>query len=70
MKDQEVRFCGRCGLGLRDGDHEVCRGALELEPPRFCPLCRRRLVVAVSAGSWSAECSMHGQFRRHTWFTD
>ncbi|MCY7373471.1 MAG: GNAT family N-acetyltransferase [Spirochaetaceae bacterium] len=31
-----------------------------LEPPRFCPQCRRRMVVQVLPRGWSARCSEHG----------
>lgn len=31
-----------------------------LEPPRYCPQCRRRMVVQVLPRGWSARCSEHG----------
>ena len=33
-------FCPRCGIPLEHGDHTVCRAALALEPPRYCPKCQ------------------------------
>ena len=34
---------------------------LGLEPPRFCPYCRRRMVVQVVPRGWSARCARHGE---------
>jgi len=51
-------WCGRCGE--RVGRHPDCADALALEPPRYCPRCRRRMVVQVSPGGWSARCVEHG----------
>ncbi|WP_441293914.1 biotin synthase auxiliary protein BsaP [Arthrobacter sp. 31Y] len=31
-----------------------------MEPPRFCPQCRRRMKVQVTPLAWTAECSRHG----------
>ncbi|WP_446698068.1 biotin synthase auxiliary protein BsaP [Arthrobacter sp. TS-15] len=31
-----------------------------MEPPRFCPECRRRMKVQVTPLGWTAECSRHG----------
>ncbi|MEP6696080.1 MAG: hypothetical protein ABJA34_04275 [Pseudonocardiales bacterium] len=45
---------------MSNGDHEACRQALTLEPPRYCPICRRRMVVQVRPAGWSAQCSRHG----------
>jgi hypothetical protein len=53
-------FCDRCGAPEPEGDHESCRRARELEPPRYCPTCRRRLKVQVLPGGWRAECVEHG----------
>ena len=40
---------------------QASRGALAgLEPPRFCPLCGRRMKVQVNPMGWTAECSRHG----------
>ena len=31
-----------------------------LEAPRYCPLCKRRMIVQVRPDGWSAKCSRHG----------
>jgi hypothetical protein len=54
-------YCTRCGQELAAGSHEGCRQALALEPPRFCAHCRRRMVVQVTPGSWTARCVEHGE---------
>ncbi|WP_462419090.1 biotin synthase auxiliary protein BsaP [Kytococcus sp. Marseille-QA3725] len=60
-------YCGHCGEPLsapNDGDamgHGVCDQRLELEPPRYCPACRRRMVVQVTPRGWTASCSRHGE---------
>ncbi len=53
-------YCDRCGQPLADGDHAACRAARRLEPPRFCPICRRRMKVQVLPSGWRAECVAHG----------
>ncbi|WP_084370152.1 biotin synthase auxiliary protein BsaP [Microbispora sp. ATCC PTA-5024] len=53
-------YCDHCGLPADDGDHAACRAARTMEPPRYCPSCRRRMVVQVTPRSWSATCSQHG----------
>lgn len=40
--------------------HQGCAHHLEMEPPRYCSECRRRLKVQVSPLGWRAECSRHG----------
>ena len=52
-------YCGHCGEPASNV-HERCRERLTLEPPRYCPECRRRLKVQVTPLGWSAECSRHG----------
>ncbi|NDU77560.1 hypothetical protein GWI34_33815 [Actinomadura sp. DSM 109109] len=52
-------YCDRCGEPA-EGDHAPCRTARRMEPPRYCPDCRRRLVVQVTPTAWTAECSRHG----------
>jgi hypothetical protein len=39
-----------------------CGGACgrELDPPRFCPQCGRRLTVYVTPGFFTATCRDHG----------
>ena len=65
-------FCGHCGVSTEkeayDGGstppsypHPACAARLELEPPRFCVQCGRRLKVQVSPLGWWARCSRHGQ---------
>jgi hypothetical protein len=62
-------YCDRCGGELaaaptteRQGaaDHAACRAARALEPPRFCPSCRRRMKVQVLPAGWRAVCAEHG----------
>ncbi|WP_049758710.1 biotin synthase auxiliary protein BsaP [Kytococcus sedentarius] len=62
---EEPAYCGHCGEPLvgRGGDpqdHAPCVRRLELEPPRYCPDCRRRMVVQVTPRGWTASCSRHG----------
>ncbi|MPZ27008.1 MAG: hypothetical protein GEV12_11470 [Micromonosporaceae bacterium] len=54
-------WCDRCGGALADGDHTRCTAARALEPPRFCPDCRRRMKVQVLPSGWSASCAVHGR---------
>jgi hypothetical protein len=54
-------FCDRCGGELAGpGRHEACAAARVLEPPRYCPVCRRRLKVQVLPTGWRAVCVEHG----------
>ena len=53
-------WCGQCGAALDVEGHAACRRRAELEPARFCPHCRRRMVVQVTPGGWTARCSEHG----------
>lgn len=64
-------YCDRCGdelgtsLGTALGTppestHEACRELRKLEPPRYCPQCKRRLIVQVVPNGWKARCSAHG----------
>ncbi|MER7003527.1 hypothetical protein ABT297_10825 [Dactylosporangium sp. NPDC000555] len=46
------------------GSHAACAAARELEPPRFCPQCRRRMKVQVLPAGWSAACVEHGVLSR------
>ena len=50
-------YCDACG---EPGSHPACATRRELEPPRWCPRCRRRMVVQVMPASWTARCSEHG----------
>jgi hypothetical protein len=60
-------YCGHCGLSLTEGAHDTCAGRLALEPPRYCPRCRRRMVVQVAPDHWTARCAEHGQTTASTW---
>jgi ribosomal protein S18 acetylase RimI-like enzyme len=53
-------WCGHCGAELTPEGHAACRRAAELDPPRYCPSCRRRMVVQVTPTTWTARCSEHG----------
>ncbi|MCE0767574.1 hypothetical protein LWC35_32445 [Pseudonocardia kujensis] len=53
-------FCDRCGAPTAEGDHARCARERDLEPPRFCPECARRMVVQVDPFGWTARCSRHG----------
>ncbi len=53
-------FCDRCGQPAAEGDHQACESARALEPPRYCPECRRRMKVQVVPTGWTATCVEHG----------
>lgn len=53
-------YCGHCGGPQDTGDHQGCGARLELEPPRFCDGCGRRMKVQVTPRGWSASCVEHG----------
>jgi hypothetical protein len=53
-------FCDRCGEPATEADHSACAQARQLEPPRFCPGCRRRMKVQVVPTGWTATCVEHG----------
>ena len=52
--------CGHCGRLIADGGHEECVRMLAMEPPRFCTVCARRMVVQVTPAGWTARCVEHG----------
>lgn len=54
-------WCGCCGDAARERNHAACVRALKLEPPRYCAVCRRRMVVQVTPRAWTATCVAHGQ---------
>ncbi|MDM4718139.1 hypothetical protein QTQ03_00480 [Micromonospora sp. WMMA1363] len=56
-------WCDRCGEPAGAGDHAVCQAARDLEPPRYCAHCRRRMTVQVLPVGWSAVCVAHGAIR-------
>jgi hypothetical protein len=53
-------YCDRCG---EPGSHPACADARKLEPPRYCPACRRRMKVQVVPTGWTATCVEHGELR-------
>ncbi|WP_371783160.1 biotin synthase auxiliary protein BsaP [Streptosporangium subroseum] len=53
-------YCDHCGRRADEGDHAACLAARAMEPPRYCAHCRRRMVVQVTPGGWSARCAEHG----------
>ncbi|HVH23670.1 MAG TPA: hypothetical protein VNA11_14565 [Pseudonocardia sp.] len=56
-------YCDQCGRPA-EAEHPGCAQRRELEPPRFCPDCARRMVVQVTPTGWTASCSRHGE--RHS----
>jgi ribosomal protein S18 acetylase RimI-like enzyme len=52
-----LTYCGQCG---ERGTHPACLRRAELDPPRYCTQCRRRMVVQVHPTGWSARCVEHG----------
>ena len=60
-------YCGHCGLSLAGRAHEACARRLELEPPRYCSVCGRRMVVQVTPDHWTARCIEHGETAVSTW---
>ncbi|WP_084211422.1 hypothetical protein [Pseudonocardia acaciae] len=56
-------FCEQCGSPADKGEHRRCAARRELEPPRYCPDCGRRMVVQVTPVGWTARCSRHGELR-------
>ena len=52
-----VAYCTGCGRPSGE-----CGGCSpELDPPRFCAACGRRLTVQVSPGGWRARCNRCAQ---------
>ena len=58
--NQAPRYCDRCGEELDGSDHAGCAEARRLEPARWCPQCRRRMVVQITPDAWTARCVEHG----------
>jgi hypothetical protein len=58
--DPVVPYCGHCGEPAA-APHPACAARLDLEPPRYCPRCRRRLIVQVLPVGYTARCSAHGE---------
>ncbi|GAA2342569.1 hypothetical protein [Dactylosporangium salmoneum] len=57
-------YCDRCGEPRASGSHDACLAARELEPPRYCGQCRRRMKVQVLPSGWTASCVEHGALTR------
>jgi hypothetical protein len=55
-----MTYCDHCGRPFDGGDHDACRSARRLEPPRYCPDCGRRMKVQVVPAGWTATCVEHG----------
>ena len=53
-------YCDQCGEPADGEGHEACARRRELEPPRYCGHCRRRMVVQVTPRGWTAKCVEHG----------
>lgn len=51
-------WCRWCGAPSDGADHTTCRRPLD--PPRYCPTCRRRLRVLVTPNGVAASCRDHG----------
>ncbi len=56
-------YCEMCGEETDTAAHDSCRQRAELEPPRYCPQCRRRMIVQVDPMGWQARCTRHGDPR-------
>jgi hypothetical protein len=67
LPDEAGTYCGACGGVLAEGGHARCARRLELEPPRYCGQCRRRMKVQVTPCAWTATCVEHGSIERSTW---
>lgn len=51
--------CTGCGKSLAE-----CPGCgRELDPPRFCAECGRRLTVTIIPTGWVGHCRDHGELR-------
>lgn len=60
MTTVATTWCEQCGGALDEGDHTPCERLAVLDPPRWCPQCRRRMVVQVLPTGWRATCVEHG----------
>ncbi len=49
-------FCRACGHPEAAGEHDGCDLRLQLDPPRFCATCGRRLDVQVFPTGYRATC--------------
>ncbi|MFC6288385.1 hypothetical protein ACFP3Q_16335 [Nocardioides sp. GCM10027113] len=62
---EQPDFCGHCGEPVDARDHAACDRFLQMEPPRYCTACRRRMKVQVTPRGWSAACVQHGEISQH-----
>jgi hypothetical protein len=63
----ETVYCGQCGKPVDDATaHTGCAARFELEPPRYCERCARRMVVQVLPTGWTARCARHGSVGART----
>jgi hypothetical protein len=56
-----MTYCDRCGERLTRAAHDECARARQLEPPRYCHTCGRRMIVQVTPAGWNAVCAEHGE---------
>jgi rRNA maturation endonuclease Nob1 len=57
MREVGDPHCTGCGQPV-----SRCAGCgRELDPPRFCAVCGRRLTVYVTPGHFEARCRDHGE---------
>ena len=65
MTEQTPTPLGSGGYNVHTGQlrgvTESSTAELGLEPPRFCAVCGRRMVVQVRTDGWWAQCSRHGR---------
>lgn len=52
--------CTGCGAATADCP-TAGRCTRDLEPPRYCPTCGRRMAVQVTPRRWTARCRDHGE---------
>lgn len=62
LDEELLEFNLYTGRPLADADGAALPTAaqLGLEPPRYCGVCGRRMVVQVEPNGWWARCSRHG----------
>lgn len=58
-------YCDQCGQPLAAAVHLGCAERRDLDPPRWCRQCGRRMVVQVTPSGWTARCSEHGTSRNN-----
>jgi hypothetical protein len=52
-----VTYCDACGKDAAEGDHARCRQRrAATDPPRYCTVCARKLVVQVLPRGYTARC--------------